>query len=171
MTTSKRAACARSGLGDMVWEYRWKSYEPAEWQFADVTYPAQPVIDTPCDSIHGTCMIVENGAPLVRRSAREPWLPLDTVGNELLRARTLRLRATAHRADDPAALRWIERSLDDLPEALAWCQAAMRADGGSPPEPPVCGTGDEWASRPNPSPAVATRRNRSLREQVEGRGR
>jgi hypothetical protein len=118
------------GLGDIVWEYRWKSYEAAEWQFADVAYPVQPVIDTPCDSIHGTCMVVENGAALVRRSAGEPWLPLDTLGNELLRARTLRVGVTDHPADDRAALRWIELPLDTLPEALAWCQAAMRAEGG-----------------------------------------
>ena len=118
------------GLGDIVWEYRWKSYEPAEWQFADVAYPVRPVIDTPCDSIHGGCRIVENGAPLVRRSAREPWLPLDTLGNELLSARTLRVGVTDHRDHDRAALHWIEISLDDLPEAIAWCQAAMQADGG-----------------------------------------
>jgi hypothetical protein len=117
------------GLGEIIWEYRWRSSEAAAWRFADVAYPAQPVIDTPCDSIHGTCMVVENGTPLIRRSAGEPWLPLDTLGNELLRARTLRVGVTDHPADDRAALRWIELPLDTLPEALAWCQAAMRADG------------------------------------------
>lgn len=118
------------GLGDIVWEYRWRSSEPAEWQFADVAYPARPVIDTPCDSIHGTCMVVENGTPLIRRSAGEPWLLLDTLANELLRARTLRVGVADRPADDQAALRWVELSLDGLPEGLAWCQAAMRAEGG-----------------------------------------
>lgn len=117
-------------LGGIIWEYRWKSYEPAEWRFADVVYPSQPVIDTPCDSIHGTCMVVENGTPLIRRSAGEPWLSLDTLGNELLRARTLRVGVADQSADDQAALRWVELSLDGLPEGLAWCQAAMRAEGG-----------------------------------------
>ncbi len=118
------------GLGDSVWEYRWKSYEPSEWQFSDVVYPARPVIDAPCDGIHGNCMVVENGTPLIRRSAGEPWLSVDTLANEVLRATTLRVGVQDHFADDPAAIRWVELSLDGLSAALAWCQTAMRADGG-----------------------------------------
>jgi hypothetical protein len=123
----------RIAFDDAVWEYHWRPWDPASVQFADVPYPPPP---PPPDETCGLgghnlilygCTHVEAGARLVRRTAEEPWMWLDSLTNELMRAH--RMRIGYRPADgEEGEMTWKEVPLAGLDQAIAWCRANMATD-------------------------------------------
>ena len=118
---------------DATWEYLWRPWDPASVQFADVSYPPPPPPPDPNCGLRGHnlilygCTQVEAGARLVRRTAEEPWMGLDSLTNELMRAHTMRI---GYRPSDGEGreIVWKEVPLAGLDRAISWCRTAMATD-------------------------------------------
>lgn len=122
-------------IGGTTWEYRHHVFEWGEDHFADVDYPPPPPPPEPCGGLQGHDIIlygcsqaIEGVSRLVRRSAADPWLGLDTLANELLEAKAVRIVYHAEHADAADPLRETEVSLQGLREALAWCDEITNSE-------------------------------------------
>lgn len=118
---------SRIALGSRQWEYRWLDLANEDRRFTDVSYPPEPAWDD-CGGreghqiiLHG-CMVARIGTAQVRAAPDEPWLHVDTLGNELLGADSLRI---GHRGEEEETLRWTEIPLGGVAAALAWCRSTI----------------------------------------------
>ena len=123
-------------LDRAIWEYRWIDSSATNDHFIDVVYPPPPPPPDPCGGrrghdiiLYGCPQTVRSGYTIVRRPGG-PSLPPDTLANELLGTRMLRIgfldRDREEGAEGP--LLWAEVPLAGLAEARAWCVQAFASD-------------------------------------------
>ena len=114
------ALVRRLRLGGVEYESRVRHTNYPRWRFEDVTYPLKQEDEVILPLLQGHLE--------VRSGAGSPWIPINALIDEMMRAETLRIGHARMVDDKIEPLAWFTLPLTGLSRALVWCQNRIYSD-------------------------------------------